>query len=687
MLSHLTRPRAAARAAGLASLTTLLIAAAPAGATIGNFDGADGNQACVPAGAVDWACVTPSSAILRTPDASGPSDTGLTGKENEPDGWTISSGSVQDKSDIQNIWRTSTESTPGSSFLNLALKRAADGGNAHFAFELNQKRTTWVNGSGTTVHCRTDGDVLVSYDIETSVSVELRKWNGSGGPAGCPDGATGTWATGLGAPATFEGALNGGAITNALSGYPAGTTFETGTFGEAALNMSSIAQQLDFSKTCEFFTSLQARSRASSSESADLKDSAGSTDVTIAACEPPPGGGGGGGGTPPAPPVMSGSDTACLPSGDVTLSGSADPGVQVLVREDGTTTRAIADADPTTGAWSVTFPAPDGSHSYTAIAVDADGPSGASSAVTVLVDGSADAATTITSPADGASLPAGVVTVTGTAEPGATVTLLDGATTVGTTTADDTGAWSITAPAAETHAFSAGATDGCNASPATARSATTTSGSTAGGGTPTTPVGAVAGVTATGGTTPKPTAAVLDLSIGGIPSGCSAKAFTTFVTDRKKQLKQVVFRIDGRVVATVKKRDKLLRFVVRIDPRKFKLGNRKLTATLVYKAKGKRATVVNRRFRVCDACKSRRGFRIRLPRPGGEKLRSAQVFVNGKRVKVLKGKRLTATVKLVGLPKGTYKVKIRVVTRSGRIATSTRTYRTCVPKTKTAVKS
>jgi len=76
-------------------------------------------------------------------------------------------------------------------------------------------------------------------------------------------------------------------------------------------------------------------------------------------------------------------------------------------------------------------------------------------------------------------------------------------------------------------------------------------------------------------------------------------------------------------------------------------------------------------------CASRRAFRIRL-RP--RTLRSARVYVNGRRVRTLRGKRLRAPVDLRGLPKGRFTVKVIGVTRRGKRATETRRYHTCVPK-------
>jgi len=80
-------------------------------------------------------------------------------------------------------------------------------------------------------------------------------------------------------------------------------------------------------------------------------------------------------------------------------------------------------------------------------------------------------------------------------------------------------------------------------------------------------------------------------------------------------------------------------------------------------------------------CLSRRNFRIRLREPKRpDRLVEGTVFVNGKRVRVLRGKRLRSTVNLRGLPKGRYVVRIRVKTAKGRILQGTRRYRTCTPK-------
>ncbi len=81
-------------------------------------------------------------------------------------------------------------------------------------------------------------------------------------------------------------------------------------------------------------------------------------------------------------------------------------------------------------------------------------------------------------------------------------------------------------------------------------------------------------------------------------------------------------------------------------------------------------------------CVSRRRFRIRLRAPKGVQLASAEVFVGKKRVKAVKGKRLTAPIDLRGLPKGRFTVKVVAKAADGRTVTETRRYRTCAPRKK-----
>ncbi|NBU76927.1 MAG: hemagglutinin, partial [Planctomycetes bacterium] len=159
--------------------------------------------------------------------------------------------------------------------------------------------------------------------------------------------------------------------------------------------------------------------------------------------------------------------------------GTAEPGSLVSVFE-GTTLigTVVAGAN---GAWSLTTtPLADGTHSYTATATDAAGntsvPSGSAS---MTVDTTAPATPAITGvgpdtgvQGDGITS-ANVITVTGTALAGSTVSVYDNGVLVGTTTANASGIWSFTTPALADglHPFTATATDASgNQSPATAPS-------------------------------------------------------------------------------------------------------------------------------------------------------------------------------------------------------------------------
>ena len=79
-------------------------------------------------------------------------------------------------------------------------------------------------------------------------------------------------------------------------------------------------------------------------------------------------------------------------------------------------------------------------------------------------------------------------------------------------------------------------------------------------------------------------------------------------------------------------------------------------------------------------CRSRRDFRIRLREPKADPLVRATVQVDGRRVRLLVGARLSAPVNLRGLPTGRYTVKIVATTASGRVIQGTRRYRTCARK-------
>jgi hypothetical protein len=112
----------------------------------------------------------------------------------------------------------------------------------------------------------------------------------------------------------------------------------------------------------------------------------------------------------------------------------------------------------------------DGSHTFAVRAKDSGGNTdGTPDTYTWTVDTTAPGAPLITSPPDGAKINDGNVTIAGTAEPGSTIELFDGASSQGTTQAGAGGGWSkaLTGVAEGSHAYTAKATDAAgNTSPA-----------------------------------------------------------------------------------------------------------------------------------------------------------------------------------------------------------------------------
>ncbi|MFM7540846.1 MAG: Ig-like domain-containing protein, partial [Planctomycetota bacterium] len=154
---------------------------------------------------------------------------------------------------------------------------------------------------------------------------------------------------------------------------------------------------------------------------------------------------------PGAPVISSWSDDTGVP-GDgitsdttITLTGSAEVGANVAIFEDttvlGTVTAGV------NGSWAYTTPVlPEGFHSFRATATDTAGnQSVASSALVVTIDTKAPGAPVISSWSDDAGvLGDGItsdatITLTGGAESGATVRIMDGGTLLGLVTAGANG--------------------------------------------------------------------------------------------------------------------------------------------------------------------------------------------------------------------------------------------------------
>jgi hypothetical protein len=147
---------------------------------------------------------------------------------------------------------------------------------------------------------------------------------------------------------------------------------------------------------------------------------------------------------PAAPDLTTGTDTGSSSTdnntGDntPTFAGTGSPGDTITIK-DGTTVLGTAVVAPD-GTWTFTAPAPgltDGVHQITTTVTDPAGNTSAPSpALAVTIDATAPAAPVI-APTNGAA-------ITGTGEPGSTVTVMNGSTPVGTAVVAPDGSWTIT---------------------------------------------------------------------------------------------------------------------------------------------------------------------------------------------------------------------------------------------------
>ena len=136
-----------------------------------------------------------------------------------------------------------------------------------------------------------------------------------------------------------------------------------------------------------------------------------------------------------------------LQPGSVTLSGTAEPGAQVVVLVNGApAAAATAGVD---GNWSATMDLPAGVYTVQARTMDnVGGVAAESEAVSITVGDETLPPGPITISPPGFDALTGAYVFTGTAAPGQTINVVSGGAVVGTTTADETGNFSIEVPTA-----------------------------------------------------------------------------------------------------------------------------------------------------------------------------------------------------------------------------------------------
>jgi uncharacterized repeat protein (TIGR01451 family) len=253
------------------------------------FQGADGNQLTVPP-LTDWGALQSAGRVSHSADDNAHDTTFAGGtEEGEPAEWrltTESGGVTPGKANILDAW-TSVDQPAGTgkTFLYLAFTRNAATGDTFLSFELNQDARLWTNPAGATIPCRTEGDILVSYEISgNSAEVFVRQWHTT-----TTDAATGCARTGtIGEARTVrpdvdvQGALNTAPIGNVLPGF-FGAAIPGVQFGEAALDLNAILGP-NFPAGCYAFGSIWMHSRSSHSYTSQMQDIVAPRPIDLRTC-------------------------------------------------------------------------------------------------------------------------------------------------------------------------------------------------------------------------------------------------------------------------------------------------------------------------------------------------------------------------------------------------------------------
>jgi hypothetical protein len=252
-----------------------------------DFQGADGNQASEGA-LIDWDALHDAGRVVHNPDANA-LDTAFAGgtKEGDPNQWALTTeegGVTPGKANIHDAW-SAVDQPGGTTFLYLAFTRGASTGDTFLTFELNQDERLWRNKAGEHIPCRTEGDILVSYEISgNSAEVFLRRWHTltTDPDTGCARTGDVEAFTTVRADFEAQGAINAGQIPNVLPGFY-GDAIPAVRFGEAALNLDKLLGQA-FPGGCYAFGSMWMHSRASTSYSSQMQDYVAPQSIDLRTC-------------------------------------------------------------------------------------------------------------------------------------------------------------------------------------------------------------------------------------------------------------------------------------------------------------------------------------------------------------------------------------------------------------------
>ena len=244
-----------------------------------NFQGGDGDQAATPL-LDDWQNYWSLGRVVVQDDPNA-NDSVISGKEEQPDGWTLGTeagGAGPAKNNVLGAWYV-TELRPAGNFIYFSWRRAQANGDSFLAFLVHQRTDTWVNAQGARIPCRITGDVLISYSANGfSAVLELGRWTSTANDpvSGCS--RTGFYTNIPLNGTNAQGALNAAAMTNYMTG---GGSIASGEWGEGVVNLTDT---LGYS--CDRFRAIQVHSRTSSSISSGLVDTADPVTIDLGGCQP-----------------------------------------------------------------------------------------------------------------------------------------------------------------------------------------------------------------------------------------------------------------------------------------------------------------------------------------------------------------------------------------------------------------
>jgi hypothetical protein len=281
-------------------LVMLVCGAAPAGAAPlsttsaplpgSSFQGADGDQDDA-APLIDWQGLAGAERVQHRSDPND-DDTAFAGgsKEGEPGEWdltTESDGVDPAKSNILDAWASVDQ--PGTdTFVYLGFAREAGGqATTYVAFELNRNSRLWRNRQDARIPCRSDGDLLVSYQATgNNVAVVIQRWETTAydDATGCATSGRLENFPGVTANVNAQGAVNSGTITSRLPGfYAPGEPIGAQKFGEAALDLAALASE-GFDDSCLAYRSFWMHTRSSNSPDSNMQDYVAPRRIDVRTC-------------------------------------------------------------------------------------------------------------------------------------------------------------------------------------------------------------------------------------------------------------------------------------------------------------------------------------------------------------------------------------------------------------------